>query len=437
MTTETATVIEQPAPIAAKERIESLDVVRGFAMLGILGPNIVAFAWPAAAMTNPAAMGDTPWNDAGHAMTGIFFLGKMMALFAMLFGAGVIVYGRKFEHAPHCRRCGADLVGQDPGLPCPHCRQHDPRRGRLSDGAGLWYRRIGLLLLFGVAHGVLFWYGDILTWYAMTALMAVWWVRRLHPAVQISVGVTLHLISTLLLVGFTAFGVLTVAQGHISQDELMGNQAAELQGYTGTYVDALLVRLPTLAMFWLLLGPMFTPGITGLMMLGMGLLRTGVLSGQRSTRFYILMAAFGLVGGLGVTLAIFYGLEARWPGYGGLIWQTCAQFVGIPISLGYMALLILLLRSGAFGYLMHSLAAVGRMALSNYLLQTLLCTTFFYGYGFGYFARIGYPGLFLVMLVVWGVNIAFSLVWLRFFRFGPAEWLWRSLTYLRRQPMLR
>ncbi|MCL4220442.1 MAG: DUF418 domain-containing protein [Phycisphaerales bacterium] len=437
MTTGFATVIEHPAPISPKERIEALDVVRGFAMLGILGPNIVSYAWPSAAMTNPAAMGDTPWNEAGHAITGIFFLGKMMALFAMLFGAGVIVYGRKFEHAPNCRRCGADLAGQDSGLPCLHCGQTDPRRGRLSDGAGLWYRRIGFLLVFGILHGVFLWYGDILTWYALAALLAVWWVRRLSPGVQISVGIALHLVSTLFLLGFTAFGMLAVAQGHMSQDQLMGSQAAELQGYTGTYLDGLLVRLPTLALFWLVLGPMFTPGITGLMMLGMGLLRTGVLSGKRSNRFYAVTAVLGLVGGLGVTIAGFYGLEARWPGYGGFIWQSCAQFVGIPISLGYMAVLILMLRSGSFGFLMHPLAAVGRMALSNYLLQTILCTTFFYGYGFGYFARITYPGLFLVMLAVWGVNIAFSLVWMRYFRFGPAEWLWRSLTYLRLQPMLR
>ncbi len=437
MTTETATVIEQPAPVAAKERIESLDVVRGFAMLGILGPNIVCFAWPTAATINPAAMGDTPWNHTGHAITSIFFLGKMMALFAMLFGAGVIVYGRKFEHAPHCRRCHSDLSTQEPAISCPHCGEHDPRRGRLRDGAALWYRRIAFLLLFGMAHALLFWYGDILTWYAMSALLAVWWVRRLHPALQISAGVALHLVSTLILLGFTAFGILGVAQGHISKDELMGDQVAELQGYIGTYLDAFQVRSRTVLFHWLIIGPMFTPGITGLMMIGMGLLRTGVLSGQRSTRFYMLMAGLGLVGGLGVAIAGYYMLEARWPGYGGFIWQSCAQFVGIPISLGYMALLILLLRSGSFGWLMRPLAAVGRMALSNYLLQTILCTTFFYGYGFGYFARVTYPALFLVVGAVWAVNIAFSLIWLRFFRFGPAEWLWRSLTYLRPQPMLR
>ncbi|KAA0214279.1 MAG: DUF418 domain-containing protein [Leptolyngbya sp. PLA3] len=437
MTTESATAMEQPAPVTAKERIESLDVVRGFAMLGILGPNIVAFAWPSAAMTSPAAMGDTPWNQAGHAITSIFFLGKFMALFAMLFGAGVIVYSRKFEHAPRCRGCQSDLSGNDPSLPCPHCGEHDPRRGRLRDGAGLWYRRIGFLALFGILHAVLLWFGDILTWYAVTALLAVWWVRRLTPGVQIGVGVALHLISTLLLLGLSALGIWAVAQGHISRDELMGNQAVEFQGYTGTYLDALLTRLPTLAMFWLILAPLFTPGVTGLMMIGMGLLRTGVLSGQRSTRFYTLLAAIGLLGGLGVTIVGFYGIERLWPGFGGFIWQSCSQFVGIPISLGYMALLILLLRTGRFGVLMHPLAAVGRMALSNYLLQTLLCTTFFYGYGFGYFGRIGYPDLFLVMGAVWGVNILFSLIWLRFFRFGPAEWLWRSLTYLRPQPMLR
>lgn len=405
-----ATAMDQPAPVAARERIESLDVIRGFAMLGILGPNIVSFAWPTAAMTEPAAMGDTAWNDAGHAITSIFFLGKMMALFAMLFGAGVVVYGAKFDRGP---------------------------KTPLSAGAGLWYRRIAWLLLFGLAHAVGLWYGDILVWYAMAALMLVWWVRRLRPGLQIGFGIGLHFVSTVLLLALSAWGILGVTTGYAEREQLMGDQTAELIGYTGTYLDAFAVRIRTLVMFWLVLGPLFTPGVTGLMMVGMGLLRTGVLSGQRSTRFYLMLAAMGLLVGIPFTVLLFYGLEIIFPGYGSFIWQSCAQFVGIPISLGYMAALILLLRTQSFNWLLDPLAAVGRMALSNYLLQTILCTTLFYGYGFKRFGAIDYPGLFGVMFAVWGVNIAFSVLWLRFFRFGPAEWLWRTLTYLKPQPMLR
>jgi uncharacterized protein len=125
------------------------------------------------------------------------------------------------------------------------------------------------------------------------------------------------------------------------------------------------------------------------------------------------------------------------PDLGGFIWQSFSQFIGIPISLGYMGLLIWIVRLGALNWLTSALANVGRMALSNYLLQTILCTSFFYGYGGGYFAEIDYPGLFAVVGSVWLINLVFSALWLRAFRFGPAEWAWRSLTYWELQPMRR
>lgn len=402
-----------PAPITESQRIRTLDVVRGFALLGILVPNIVVFAWPSNAMVDPAAMGGGPWNESGHAITSVFFLGKMMALFSMLFGAGVVVYGRKFD---------------DDG---------NGNRPPLSRGAGLWYRRTGWLLLFGLIHAVALWFGDILVWYAMSALLLVWWVRRINPRWQIVLGIALHLVSTLLISAFFAAGIWAVESGRMGPETLMGDPALELQGYTGTYLDAVLIRLPTLAFFWLLLGPMFTPGVTGLMMIGMGLVRLGILTGERPTSFYANAAVLGLVGGLGLTLTLFYGIAEHWPDYTGFIWQSIAQFVGIPISLGYMALLIWLVRIDLLRPLTNALAAVGRMALSNYLLQTILCTTLFYGYGLGYYAEIEYPALFGVVAAVWIINIVFSTVWLRFFRFGPAEWLWRSLTYWKPQPMRR
>jgi uncharacterized protein len=402
-----------PAPITESQRIRTLDVVRGFALLGILVPNIVVFAWPSNAMTDPAGMGGGPWNEAGHGITAVFFLGKMMALFSMLFGAGVVVYGRKFD---------------DDG---------NGKRPPLSRGAGLWYRRTGWLLVFGLVHAVGLWFGDILVWYAMAGLLAVWWVRRINPRWQIVIGLGLHLVGTILITAFFAAGIWAVGSGKMGPEALMGDPALEIKGYTGTYLDAVLIRLPTLAFFWLLMGPMFTPGVTGLMMIGMGLVRLGILTGERPTSFYANAAVLGLVGGLGLTLTVFSGIAQAWPDYAGFIWQACAQFIGIPISLGYMALLIWLVRIDLLRPLTNALASVGRMALSNYLLQTILCTTLFYGYGLGYYAKVEYPALFGVVAGVWIVNIVFSTVWLRFFRFGPAEWLWRSLTYWKPQPMRR
>ena len=407
-----------PHPISEKQRFRSIDVVRGFALLGILVPNVIFFGWPSSAGVGPGLMnttlGENRWNTVGHDLTAVFTLGKMMALFSMLFGAGVVVYARKFD------------------------REEDGRfHTRLSTGAGLWYRRTAWLLAIGVLHATCLWYGDILVWYAMTGFVLVWWVRRWNPKLQIALGLVGHLFSTTLMLGFSLLGVWAVQQGKIPPEELMGDASGELAGYTGTYLDTFRPRLFSLVFFWFIFGPMFFPGITGLMMIGMGLTRLKILTGERPTRLYAWMAILGLVGGLGLTATVYFGLQSALPDMGGFIWQSFSQFIGIPISLGYMGLLIWLVRLRLLRIVTGAHANVGRMALSNYLLQTVLCTTFFYGSGLGNFAEIAYPGLFGVVAGVWAINLVFSALWLGAFRFGPAEWLWRSLTYWKLQPLRR
>lgn len=403
----------RPAPVAAADRYAMMDVVRGFALLGILGPNIVAFAWPQEAMTDPDVMGGGAGNETGHAIVSVFFLGKMMALFSMLFGAGVVIFDRKTD------------------------RSGEGRRPRLSDGAGLWYRRIAWLLVFGLLHAFGLWYGDILVWYAITALAAIWWVRRFGPWLQIGLGIGLHALGTALIVGFSAFGVWAVTSGKITEAELMGGSGEIAgSGYLGGYGDAFMERLGTLP-FMYVLGVFFLPGVTGLMMLGMGLTKLGVLTGERSTRFYAVLAAAGLIGGFGITLGAFFGLRAAMPDFGNFIWQSCSQFIGIPISLGFMGLLGVLVTAGALRPVTALLANVGRMALSNYFAQTIIATTMFYGYGLGLFGKVDYPALWGVVAGIWVFNLVFSALWLRWFRYGPFEWLWRSLTYWRVEPIRR
>jgi uncharacterized protein len=105
------------------------------------------------------------------------------------------------------------------------------------------------------------------------------------------------------------------------------------------------------------------------------------------------------------------------------------------VAAGHIAVIMMLCKAGALRWVTRPLSKVGRMALSNYLLTSILCTLFFYGYGFGMFAKLQRVELLYVLAAVWVINLAFSSVWLRFFRFGPAEWLWRSLTYYKKQPM--
>ena len=407
------------APVQEGKRIETLDVIRGFAMLGILVPNIVAFSWPQMAMSETKVFGMTldllgtgPANDSanalGHFVTQSFFHGKMMFLFALLFGAGVVMYSRKFDNPD--------------------------RLVPLRVGAGLWYRRMAWLLAIGLTHAVFLWFGDILVWYAASGLGLVWWLRRLTPMTQILIAVPCYLFGTAILLGVTAIGAHVHSSGSF---DLFSTIPSEVQAYTGSYLDSLVARLWTLLQMYLFMVPLFAVSITGIMLAGIALTRLGLLTGERSNRFYAALAFGGLVLGLGLTGLVISGFNAANIDFAGMYFSVMGQLVGIPTSLGYAAVLILLVRNNLLGFLTKALAAVGRMALSNYLMQTLICTTLFYGYGFGLFARIQYPHLWLVVAGVWAVNITFSVLWLRVFQFGPLEWVWRSLTYWKVIPLRR
>lgn len=403
---------DQPAPTNA--RFSSIDTLRGFALLGILVPNIWFFAWPMVAATNPdEVMSPSNANHLAHDLTSIFFLGKFMFLFALLFGCGVVMYGRKFDTA------------DDQG------NFHT----KLSNGWKLWYTRCAILLALGMIHAYLFWYGDILTFYAVAGLSLLWWVRRLNPKLQLWGGLGLYFAGSLLLVGFSLLGYWAYTLDQIPAEQLAADPEVELEGYLGTFADAFKARFFTTLSMQIMFGIFFTPALWGIMTAGMGLTRLGYLTGSKPTRHYTLLAAILIPTGLAITGLAYYTTHTSFKPMPGFIWQSLAQPVGVPLALGYAALIIALSKCAWAKLITVPLAAVGRMALTNYFTHTLLCTTFFYGYGLGYFAQIEYPQLWLVVLSVWGVNIIFSLLWLHAFKMGPFEWLWRCLTYRRLVPI--
>ena len=404
--------VARPAPIGASARAASIDVVRGVALLGILAVNIVMFAWPYEAYTKPAPMLAHDASGAPSTLAtvswgamNVFFYQKMVFLFSMLFGAGVVFYARKFDEGP------------------------------LSRGAGLWYRRMVWLLAIGLAHAFLLWYGDILVWYAVIGASFVWWVRRWRPAALLALGIPLIVLGLGMLTGMSAL------QASFAPEEGQPNPVsfdAELAAYTGSYLDMLKHRAFMLLFMYILMLPlMMGPYVGGVMLVGQAMMKWGWLTGKRRPRDYFVLAAIALPIGWG--LAIFATLELLAAPEGSIPWRAASvlMFSGPPGGIGTMALIVGLWKIGALGSAAHALAAVGRMAFTNYLLQTVLCTTFFYSYGLGFYGRVTYPSLWLVVVGVWAINIILSLVWLRFFRFGPAEWLWRSLTYMRLQPMRR
>tara|TARA_R110002072_G_scaffold42064_12_gene118106 strand:- start:49099 stop:50250 length:1152 start_codon:yes stop_codon:yes gene_type:complete len=375
--------------------------------MGILLPNIITFAWPMGAMTDYTVMGDTCANALGHTIISTAFLGKFMFLFALLFGSGVIMYARKFDSADH----------------------EGNYHTKLSTGTGLWYMRCGLLLVFGTLHAYLLWFGDILSFYAVAGLTLLWWIRRLHPKLQFFGGLGLYALGSLLVFGFSALTYWALSAGHITAEELSSDPAYEIAAYTGTYFDAFRARFITTLFMEILFLPLMLPMLWGIMAMGMGLTRMGILTGERPLAFYVKAAIILLGIGIPLTGLAYVNIEHTFDLVPGFIWQSVAQPIGVPLGLGYAALVIALSKCASARLICIPLAAVGRMALTNYFLQTILCTTFFYGYGFGHYASIDFPRLWLVIAVVWSINILFSMLWLRFFTMGPFEWIWRVMTY--------
>ncbi|MEM1185072.1 MAG: DUF418 domain-containing protein [Planctomycetota bacterium] len=394
-------------PVADNKRVVAIDALRGFAILGIFAVNVITFAWPSAALSAPDAMGSGEWNRVGFTITQTVFYGKFMFLFAMLFGASIVFFERKT---------------QVPGKPSP-----------VLDGTKLWARRQGVLFAFGLVHGIALWYGDILAPYAVVGLGIAWWLRRLDWRLQVGIGVIAHVVGSALLAAvFLAFGAT------MTGDQAAQQAQSEIDAHLGSYLQTLSFRLLILFGYWFVLGPIFALQIGGMMLWGVALSRAGILTAQRPAAFYAKCAMLTLPLGAALTGGVHGALLAiLGEDRGSLVWTGVGQLVGVPLGLGYASMVIWVVLAGVLRPVTGALANVGRMALSNYLAQTLIAVTIFYGWGFGAFASVDYPGLFGVIGAVWLFNLLLSAAWLRFFRIGPAEWLWRSLTYGQTQSIRR
>ena len=407
-------ITAQPTPVPTRptERIVAIDILRGFALLGILIMNIQGFAMPAAAYSNPTVYGDlTGANRWVWTLSHIFADQKFMTIFSLLFGAGILLMTEKLD-------------------------AHGQRAWTLH------YRRNFWLLLFGLAHAYLLWSGDILVAYALCGFW-VYWLRRLRPAWQLALGIfivsipALILLATSLTMQFTP--PETLHELRADWQPASETIAAEVASYRGGWLQQMDARVPRSAEFQtvgLLFWGLWRAG--GLMLMGMALYRWGVLTGSRSRSFYFGMVIFGLAIGLPVVswgaaqnfandwMLEFskFGLGAQ-PNYWGSLF----------VSAAYIGLLMLFARSRALPWLQTALAAVGRTALTNYLLQTILATAIFYGHGLGLFGSVERVGQIGIVVAIWVVQLVVSPLWLRYCRFGPFEWMWRSLSYWRLQPL--
>ena len=427
-------------PIRRGDRLPTLDALRGLALLGLLPLNIYYFAGVEALynlpkdLAKPALTGwHAPLDWAIVAIDWCFLEGRMRGLFSLLFGAGVILLSERLA-----RRSGE-------------------ARARV-----IYFRRNLWLAFFGLFHGVVIWFGDILFNYAAPALVFLYPLRRWRARALIAVGLLIalaggsigrervwHVRETLhngaeVQTAREAGAAATPEQKALLAQTAMQSQKAALaraqrlgKGRLG-YMEGWSYRLKV-----------YEGGLsrvyssleflewTGMMILGMGLYKAGFLTNRRPHWEYVAVAVAGYVLYLPLTL---FGL---WKVYrSGLDDTVFTRWMLLPYSaevlagtLANLSVCLLLMRSGRLSGIFRSLSHVGRMAFSNYIIMSVLCQFLFAWGPWALFGRLEFYQWYLVVAGVWCIHLLFSRVWLRFFAFGPLEWAWRSLTYWKRQPL--
>jgi uncharacterized protein len=306
----------------------------------------------------------------------------------------------------------------------------------------LHYRRMGVLIVFGLLHAHLLWSGDILFSYGVAGLF-VFLARRWSPRRLIIVGLLLHAGSTLFFVasGISLRGAPPEAVAQVTREfwrSPPADLARELAAYRGGWLAQQTMRGPdatSMETFIFLIDTMWKT--SGLMLVGMALYKLGVLSAQRPARFYGRMAALGFGVGLPVVaVGVWSNFRAGWTVPYSLFFGSQFNYWGsVIVALGWIAFVMLWCRSDRAPHVRRRVAAVGRMAFSNYILQTLIGAVVFSGSGLGLFGRVERVGQVLIVVTVWAIQLIISPLWLRRYAFGPLEWLWRSLTYGRLEPM--
>lgn len=406
--------VAQPAaaaPVRAGERIAAIDVLRGFAVLGILAMNVQSYSMITAAYLNPVAndklAGSGVWVwFVGH----VFFDMKFMSIFSTLFGAGMALMSERAA-----------------------------ARGVVT--TGVHYRRQFWLLVLGLAHAHLIWYGDILVPYALCGFL-LYSLRNLRPSRLLVGGFAMTAVTPVLFLLIAATIPNMPADGRAALAAGWTPPAAEVEVEIATYQSGWLTQLPArsvaaleLETFVFLMVFLWRSG--GLMLVGMGLYKLGVLSSRSSPAFYRRMASLGFALGLPVVLlGVLYNTRHDFAFEHSMFQGQMFNYVGsIGVFLGYVGLVMLAVRNGWLPALQRRLQAAGRMAFTNYISQSVICTLIFYGHGFGLYEQVSRLGQAGIVVAIWALQLAWSPWWLERYRFGPLEWLWRSLTYMRFQPM--
>ncbi len=405
-------------------RYASLDGMRGFAVMGILLMNIVAFAMPSATYMNPMAYGSPGAADMiSWAVMAVLVDGKMRALFSMMFGASMLLV---FERA----------------------------EAKAGNGTSVHLRRMLWLIAFGLVHYYFIWFGDILALYGACGIAAIGLLRKgeggLKSAVKWTLGISFALFASIALaltalsfVGHQPGADKELVKSYQDFRESVQPSAVELKKevalHRGPYSGLLNERMVDKGVEPLIGIVTYALETIGLMAIGMILLRNGFLTGAwepaRYASFMRRMYLFGIPPLILLNFALWYsGFEAALTLGAVLAWTMPFR---IMVALGHGAAAMLIIKRFANSALVARVEAAGKAAFTNYLGTSILMTTLFYGYGGGLYGQLSLWQIYAIVPLVWGVMLLWSKPWLDRFHYGPLEWLWRSLAKGALQPMRR
>jgi uncharacterized protein len=404
-------------PVAPSKRIELIDALRGFAILGILMVNMQVFFQPVTTLLMGYQGAESTTDLLSQIFIKFFFEGKFYVLFSLLFGYGFFIFMNK--------------TTQNGGSIAP-----------------VFARRVNILLVFGLLHVLLLWAGDILVWYALFGLLLLAFRKVSNRGlVKWAVGfILIPILSLSLMVSFLHLGlqsemgpeIAASMQANFEQSQAFLAEASVVYS-SGSFTEIMSIRLREYSK--MLPGIIFFyPVVLAMFLLGYWAARNEIIS-KFTEKLDFWRKALIIGGSIGIPLQVFYVYgylqtsNLQFPDFTSLVVNFSHIIGGFFLSLFYISSIVLLVSKGKLHGFLKYLSPVGRMALTNYLLHSIICTSIFYGFGLGMLGQIAHlQGIFLT-IAIFILQIPFSWYWLKTSRYGPMEWLWRSLTYGKLQPM--
>ncbi|MBM7579787.1 DUF418 domain-containing protein [Jeotgalibacillus terrae] len=382
-------------PIDSQQRIQNLDVIRGFSLLGIFIVNMIAFHSPLYYYDPYAWWGDS-LNRQAYWWIDVFVQASFYPIFAMMFGAGLAL---QFVRA----------------------QQKDTRFSAFA------MRRLGVLLVIGMVHAFLIWSGDILITYAVTGFILIW-MLKMSGKMLLTLGFIIYFLPQALLAGIMFFAAMVDPTTVTYFSSVQDIESSVANYGSGSFGQIFSQRLED----WQYANDpeafvSIVIAILPLMMIGAGAAKLQLFQKAKEKKMLLsVLTVLFLGAGLAVKTSPYWGEQ-------NLAFVLTQDYVGGPlVAMGYMTLLLLIMTAPVTAKLLQPLAKTGRMALTNYLLQSVIGTIIFYNYGFGLYGEVTLATGTLIALGIFIMQVIFSELWLSKFSQGPMEKLWRKLSYSRK-----